>query len=275
MFNVRVITLAATLAVSGAALAAAPIASAKGGDPVRVQRRLHPELDRQAQAEQRGQPHRGRVRGRPEPQRRPLEGHPAPQRLARRLDDRNHPRPQRLLLRPPPDLRPARNRHRHSDPRQRRALHRPSHHLSPAHTTPSRERTVGRTADRPPPAPQDPRRESTRDQRLACDRVRQRPSRQRRQRTRAVRPDLIGRLEHHENKARHREELHQQHPLIGSTLMSYAGRATSSWRPSRSVSTGSARRSSPDASCWSASRTARCWPTTSPSALRQRTPDQG
>ena len=36
MFNFRVITLAVTLAVSGAALAVAPLASAKGGDSVRV-----------------------------------------------------------------------------------------------------------------------------------------------------------------------------------------------------------------------------------------------
>ena len=36
MFTVRIISLAATLAISGAALTAAPIASAKGGDPVRV-----------------------------------------------------------------------------------------------------------------------------------------------------------------------------------------------------------------------------------------------
>ena len=36
MFSVRFISLAATLAISGAALTAAPIASAKGGDPVRV-----------------------------------------------------------------------------------------------------------------------------------------------------------------------------------------------------------------------------------------------
>ena len=36
MLNVRVITLAVTVAVSGAALVAAPLASAKGGDPVRV-----------------------------------------------------------------------------------------------------------------------------------------------------------------------------------------------------------------------------------------------
>ena len=36
MFNLRIISLAATLAISGAALTAAPIASAKGGDPVRV-----------------------------------------------------------------------------------------------------------------------------------------------------------------------------------------------------------------------------------------------
>ena len=36
MFNFRVITLAVTLAISGAALAVAPLASAKGGNPVRV-----------------------------------------------------------------------------------------------------------------------------------------------------------------------------------------------------------------------------------------------
>ena len=36
MFNFRVIPLAATLAVSGAALAVVPIASAKGGEGVRV-----------------------------------------------------------------------------------------------------------------------------------------------------------------------------------------------------------------------------------------------
>ena len=36
MFPVRIISLAATLAISGAALTAAPTASAKGGDPVRV-----------------------------------------------------------------------------------------------------------------------------------------------------------------------------------------------------------------------------------------------
>jgi hypothetical protein len=36
MFNLRTITLAATLAISAAALAIAPIASAKGGDGVRV-----------------------------------------------------------------------------------------------------------------------------------------------------------------------------------------------------------------------------------------------
>ena len=36
MFNVRVITIAVALAVSGAALTVTPIASAKGGDPVRV-----------------------------------------------------------------------------------------------------------------------------------------------------------------------------------------------------------------------------------------------
>ena len=36
MFSVRIISLAATLAISGAALTAAPVASAKGGDPVRV-----------------------------------------------------------------------------------------------------------------------------------------------------------------------------------------------------------------------------------------------
>ena len=36
MFTVRIISLAATLAISGAALTAAPTASAKGGDPVRV-----------------------------------------------------------------------------------------------------------------------------------------------------------------------------------------------------------------------------------------------
>ncbi len=117
MFNFRVITLAAALAVSVAALAVAPLASAKGGHGVRVQRHLHQELDRQAQAEPRGRPHRGRVRGRPESQRRSLEGHAAPERIARRLDDRNHPRPQRLVLPPPRDLRRARNRRRRSDPR--------------------------------------------------------------------------------------------------------------------------------------------------------------
>ena len=37
MFNFRVTTLAATLAISAAALAAAPLASAKGGDPLRAQ----------------------------------------------------------------------------------------------------------------------------------------------------------------------------------------------------------------------------------------------
>ena len=37
MFNFRVITLAATVAISGAVLAVAPLASAKGGDKVRVQ----------------------------------------------------------------------------------------------------------------------------------------------------------------------------------------------------------------------------------------------
>jgi len=36
MFNFRVITLAVTLAISGAALAVAPLASAKDGDGVRV-----------------------------------------------------------------------------------------------------------------------------------------------------------------------------------------------------------------------------------------------
>ena len=36
MFNFRAIALAATLAVSGAALSVAPLASAKGGNPVRV-----------------------------------------------------------------------------------------------------------------------------------------------------------------------------------------------------------------------------------------------
>ena len=34
MFNFRVITLAATVAISGAVLAVAPLASAKGGDHV-------------------------------------------------------------------------------------------------------------------------------------------------------------------------------------------------------------------------------------------------
>jgi hypothetical protein len=36
MFNFRVITLAATLAVCGAALTTAPLASAKGGDPIKT-----------------------------------------------------------------------------------------------------------------------------------------------------------------------------------------------------------------------------------------------
>jgi hypothetical protein len=36
MFNCRIITLVVTLAISAAALAVAPLASAKGGDPVRV-----------------------------------------------------------------------------------------------------------------------------------------------------------------------------------------------------------------------------------------------
>jgi hypothetical protein len=36
MFNIRIITIALALAVSGAALTVTPIASAKGGDPVRV-----------------------------------------------------------------------------------------------------------------------------------------------------------------------------------------------------------------------------------------------
>jgi hypothetical protein len=36
MFNFRIITLVVTLAISAAALAVAPLASAKGGDPVRV-----------------------------------------------------------------------------------------------------------------------------------------------------------------------------------------------------------------------------------------------
>ena len=36
MFNLRVITLATTLAISAAALAVAPLASAKGGDPVQA-----------------------------------------------------------------------------------------------------------------------------------------------------------------------------------------------------------------------------------------------
>ena len=128
MFKPRFITLGVALAVGAAALAAAPLASAKGGDGVKVSGVCTKSSTVEAQAEPRGSRHRGRVRGRPESQRRPVEGHAAPQRLARRLDDRDHPRPQRLLLVRPRDLGHARQGRRRRHPLGR-ALLRHRHHL--------------------------------------------------------------------------------------------------------------------------------------------------
>ena len=69
MFNTRIITLGVALAACAIAFVATPVASAKGGDGVKVQGACTQSSTAKLKLSREDRRRRGRVRGRPEPQR--------------------------------------------------------------------------------------------------------------------------------------------------------------------------------------------------------------